>query len=358
MPSLRRPAPPLGWSLMAPFTMLALGVAPQVGTPDSSGLTAIERALVGHRCSAMRGEAASETDAYQECLNAQLLSLRTDFGRDLSRLSGTERRRIDSICSKIPSALQREAYVECLSDQLISLRNRRSRGNPDPSAGARLPPPSESAPSTSPAPPARPASAWPSGVWIGGAVVTLLVAASGVLLAMRARRAPRKCRVCGQDAPGLGELCQNCRHEAAEALRRAAAERADHQRAQEEEQRRQSEHEEEQRRQKARQEEEARLQQLEQARQAERARYEDEVRRRGEEAAQRPQTDVTVQEAFDPYAILGVPRDASKEDIRAAYQEVKLKYDVDLVSSLGAEVQEHFKAKAQAVERAYRQLTG
>ena len=353
MPSLRRPVPPLVWSLMAPFTMLALGTGLQIGTPDSSGPTAIERALVGHRCSAMRAAGAPETDAYQECLNAQLLALRTDFGRDLSRLAETERRGIDSICSKIPSALQREAYVGCISDQLVSLR---SRANPDPSAEATLPPSSVSAPSASPAAPALPAS-WPSGLWIGSALVTLFVAAGGALLAMRARRAPRKCRVCGQDAPDSGELCPSCRHEAAEALRRAATERADHQRAQEEEQRRQSEHEEAQRRQSAREEEEARLQQLEQARQAERARYEDEVRRRAEEAAQRHQTDVTVQEAFDPYAILGVPRDASQQDIRVAYQEAKSKYDADLVSGLGVEVQEHFKAKARAVERAYQQLT-
>jgi flagellar biosynthesis GTPase FlhF len=307
----------------------------------------------------MRPVGAPETDAYQECVNAQLLSLRTDFGRDLTRLSATERRRIDAICSKFSSATEREAYVECLNDQLVSLHNRRSRANPDVPAGAPLPPPSASTPSTSPAPLAR-ASSRRLGLWIGGALVTVVVAASGVFLALRARRAPRKCKVCGQDVSDSGELCPACRREAAEVLRRAAAERADQQRAQEEEQRRQKEDEEERRRHKARQAEEARLRELEQAREAERARDEEEVRRPEQEAAratEQHQTDLTVGEVFDPYAILGVPRDASKEAIRAAYEEAKSKYDSDLVSSLGADVQEYFKAKAQAVERAYQQLT-
>jgi preprotein translocase subunit Sec63 len=60
---------------------------------------------------------------------------------------------------------------------------------------------------------------------------------------------------------------------------------------------------------------------------------------------------------FDPYAVLGVPRDASEEDIRAAYQEARLKYDPDQVTHLSADVQEHFKAKAQAVDRAHKNLT-
>jgi preprotein translocase subunit Sec63 len=61
---------------------------------------------------------------------------------------------------------------------------------------------------------------------------------------------------------------------------------------------------------------------------------------------------------FDPYTVLGVSRDASQEDIHAAYQEARLKYDADQVDHLGLELQQHFKAKAQAVERAYQQLTG
>jgi seryl-tRNA synthetase len=184
-------------------------------------------------------------------------------------------------------------------------------------------------------------------------MLTVFVAAGGVLLAVKARRAPRKCRTCGRDLPESGDLCQKCRHEAAEAVRSAAAERAD-QRAQEEAQHRRGEQEEEQRQQKTRQEEEARLRQ-EEARV--RQREEDARQRQEEEARQRSQLAVVSPEVFDPYAILGVPQDANQEAILAAYQAAKLKYGPDQVAHLSAEVQEHFQAKAQAVDRAYQKLT-
>ena len=59
----------------------------------------------------------------------------------------------------------------------------------------------------------------------------------------------------------------------------------------------------------------------------------------------------------DPYEVLGVPRDASKDAIQSAYLEAKAKYDVDQVSHLGMDLQDHFRLKAQAVERAYQMLT-
>jgi preprotein translocase subunit Sec63 len=62
------------------------------------------------------------------------------------------------------------------------------------------------------------------------------------------------------------------------------------------------------------------------------------------------------EDVFDPYAVLDVPGDASKEAIHAAYLEAKAKYDPDHVSHLGMDLQEHFKLKAQAVERAYQML--
>jgi preprotein translocase subunit Sec63 len=52
-----------------------------------------------------------------------------------------------------------------------------------------------------------------------------------------------------------------------------------------------------------------------------------------------------------------VPRDASKEAIRAAYEEARLKFAPDLVADMSSTVQEHFKAKADAVERAYWSLS-
>jgi len=353
----REPGPLIVWTLMAPFTVMALGAGlqVQVGTPDPGGPTAIEQALMEHAC-ALSLTRASETVQHQQCLSAQLLSLRADFGRDLSRLSSPERRTLDSVCSKIRDAGGREAYLECLSAQLLALRNRRTRANPpSPDAAAASQSPVVSVPSPSPPAPAGQASSWSSRLWIGAALLTLIVVAGAVFLVAKARRPPRTCRVCGGDIPESGDLCQKCRHDAAEAVRFAAAERADQQRAQQEEQRRLSEQEEEQRRQKTRQEEEAPLRQQEEARQRE----EKDARQREEEnAASQPSPGATTsQEGFDPYAVLGVPPDASKEDILAAYQKARLKYDPDQVTHLSEEVQEHFKAKAQEVDRAHQKLS-
>jgi len=62
-------------------------------------------------------------------------------------------------------------------------------------------------------------------------------------------------------------------------------------------------------------------------------------------------------EAFDPYVVLGVARHATKEEIDAAYQTAKSKYDPEQLGYLSAELQEIFKGKAQAVDRAYQMLT-
>src|ERR1700682_5382596 len=163
----RVPLPLSVWSLMALFTVTALGAGLQGGTSDPDGATAIEQALIEHACSATPTAGAPETDAYQECLGAQLLSLRADLGRDLSRLSASERRTLDSVCSGVRAA-GREAYLECLSTRLASLRDRRRSAAPAPAQGTALAPSSVSAPSTSPAPPARKAASWSSGLWIGG----------------------------------------------------------------------------------------------------------------------------------------------------------------------------------------------
>jgi preprotein translocase subunit Sec63 len=42
---------------------------------------------------------------------------------------------------------------------------------------------------------------------------------------------------------------------------------------------------------------------------------------------------------------------------RASIDRTSVPYDPDQVAHLGAELREHFKAKAQAVEQAYHQLT-
>ena len=61
-------------------------------------------------------------------------------------------------------------------------------------------------------------------------------------------------------------------------------------------------------------------------------------------------------DGFDPYVVLGVSRDARKEDIRAAYRREMANYHPDKVAHLGTELQELAKRKAQAINRAYEEL--
>src|SRR3989442_3378573 len=121
--------------------VVTLGMALQLGTPDPGPPTALEQALIEHVCTAKRAGTPG-TDAYDACLSAQLLSLRTDFGRDLSRLSVSERRTIDSACTKVTAARGRDAYLACLNGQLASLRDRWRPAHPAPvdASPRRFPP--------------------------------------------------------------------------------------------------------------------------------------------------------------------------------------------------------------------------
>ncbi len=356
------PAAFVVWSVMAALPAMAQAPQPQPAQTDQSPATAIEQALMEHACTAtLPPPGTIDSEAHEACVRAQLASLRADFGRDLGKLSGSDRRSLDAVCGEVRVDRGREAYLDCLRTQLVALRNRRNRGRAVAPADATVPPLSPGgAPTDAPAAAAVQESQAPVspgrsyGLWIGVGLVTLVVAAGGVFLAMRARRAPLKCRVCGSAVPVAGELCQKCRHEAADALRRAAAERAEELKAQEEGRRRKIELEEEQRLQRARQEEEEQLrrQQQEEARERE-----NEARRKREEEALRRSQAADVEEEFNPYAVLEVSRDAGKDAIQAAYEQAKQNSDPALVSHLGMEVQEVFKAKALAVERAYQMLT-
>ena len=79
-----------------------------------------------HACRAVQRPAAAH-DAYERCLAARLVSLRADFGRDLSRLSASARGKIDAACSPAQASRGREAYIDCLSGQLASLSASRAR---------------------------------------------------------------------------------------------------------------------------------------------------------------------------------------------------------------------------------------
>jgi DnaJ-domain-containing protein 1 len=355
----RLAAPVAAWCLMAPFAALALAAGLQPEQPEAPAPSAIEQALIEHRCAASR--TALDT-SHQDCMAAQLLAIRADFGADLNKLSRSERRAIDAACSKTPAVQDRDAYVACLDAQLTTVRERwaRARPAPPPDTAAQTAPtadPSASAAAAAPLPgAAAPGSHLAAWMWVAGGLVVLLAGAGGVLAARKKSAAPPTCKVCGEPLSGAGDMCQKCRHDAAEEKRRAAGERADQERAQAEEQRLQAGQEAELRAQAAQQEADALRQEEERAREAQRERDEQDARLREEEALQRQQIGVPPQEETDPYAILGVAPGVSQEALLAAYEQAKSKYDPDLVSHLGDELQQHFKAKAQAVEQAYLRL--
>lgn len=59
---------------------------------------------------------------------------------------------------------------------------------------------------------------------------------------------------------------------------------------------------------------------------------------------------------FDPYEVLGVPRGATKEEIRSAYLTLVSKYHPDKVTHLGKEFQDIANERTQAIIRAYQML--
>ena len=334
--------------------------AQTVETAEQAPPTPIEQALMEHVCSVVPAGGPPESDRYLACLRTQLLSLRTDFGKDLSRLSVADRKAVDAACNDVRATSGRDAYLDCLGNQLTVLRSKRARSAP---AAASVQPatelPGNAVADTAPAAPAPRSSSSSSTLLMGGALIALLAGAGGFVF-LKTRRVSHKCRVCGAGVEASGDLCQACRHEAAEAVRRGVAERAEQQRAQEEEERRlkeQAEHEQRERLHKAQADEEARVRRQQEREQEEaRKREAEERRQREEEARERRLAGAVPDEEFDPYEVLDIPRDAGPNDVLAAYQVAKEKSDPSQVSHLSDEVQEHFRMKAKAVERAYRML--
>jgi len=67
-------------------------------------------------------------------------------------------------------------------------------------------------------------------------------------------------------------------------------------------------------------------------------------------------TDTTEAAAWDPYAVLGVARDASPEAISAAYREQMRRYHPDRVAHLGEELRALAHRKTLDIQRAYTEL--
>jgi preprotein translocase subunit Sec63 len=60
--------------------------------------------------------------------------------------------------------------------------------------------------------------------------------------------------------------------------------------------------------------------------------------------------------ALDPYEVLGVTRDATLDEIRAAYQTKVQQYHPDKVASMGPELRDVAERRTKEINAAYEQL--
>lgn len=183
----------------------------------------VEQAVIEYRCLGTK-TSRDATDPYHDCLAAQLQTLRSQFGADFVRLTPAARRTLDAVCSRIRSLEGRERYVACLSDRLASLQGAAPKSSQIPLAVAAPQSPSMQ-PESAVAMPSASSSVSLLSLVIG-AIIATVVAAGRALL--KRRRKSSTCHACGSTFQEAGDLCRACRHEAAEARRRAALER-DHQ---------------------------------------------------------------------------------------------------------------------------------
>jgi uncharacterized membrane protein YkvA (DUF1232 family) len=61
---------------------------------------------------------------------------------------------------------------------------------------------------------------------------------------------------------------------------------------------------------------------------------------------------------WDPYAVLGVSRDASREEVSAAYRRRMKEYHPDRVNDLGEDLRRVAHEKTLEIQRAYEELRG
>jgi len=305
----------------------------------------LEMALSERACD--RADAGAAAGGRSACVDAQLAALRTDFGANLGRLSPADRRKLDAACAGFSPTLARERYLDCVDGQLASIRERihRSQGR-----DAAAPPPVE-APAAVAVPTPQPPPTHSTGVILAFAAgVTLVVAGAGAFLLRKRVATQPVCRACGSPVADHGALCAACRHKAAESVRQQVAARAAEEAAAE-----------------------ARRREADQAAAAppvhEAVVADIAVAEAAPPSRDEPPPPATVpasppvqadgeEPAFDPHAVLGVTADATAAAIRAAYEAAKAKYDSANVAHLSAEVQQHYRDKGEAVERAFLMLTG
>ena len=335
----------------------ALALMVQTEPPTAPPTTALERALVERTCDVMISKQGPAAVDRSMCIDDQLVSLRGDFGVNLTKLSPADRGRLDRLCSPLEGAVTHEAYLDCVLGQLAPLHEKLHRAKAD-SAGTAVPAATDIAPSTAVAlPVAAPKSSHLLLYGVAGGSIVVLGAAAGLFVAMKKRKpVTHPCSSCGAPVEDAGAMCAACRHKIAEERRQAAADRA-------------AEAADAERRRKEAEEAavlaEARAQ--EQAKQAaideetRRREAEEEERRRREDDAKRSPiggaSASSEEDAMDPHAVLGVPKSADADTIRKAYEAAKTKYDPENVSHLSPEVQQHYREKGEAAERAFQMLT-
>jgi hypothetical protein len=247
------------------------------------------------------------------------------------------------------AAGDRDADLACLNRQLVRLKDERAAANAKVAGQAQ-----EELVESEPVAPGETVAAAerasPGTLWLILAIAGVASAGATAFVLMRGKRTSHTpCRGCGAVVEGSGDMCANCRHEAAEARRRAIAERAEEERLQVEKAKRDAElQEEEARREQARRDDTLRL-----AAEVEQRRREEQERRL---QSARNEATPDGEQQFDPYAVLGLAPGASAHAIRAAYDQARAKYDPSQYEHFGGELQAHFKAKADAVERAFQML--
>src|SRR5436190_24203005 len=139
--------------LIAPALSFVLAAALQ-GSAEIPIPTTIERGLVDRACK----DSVDQADVNEKCREEKLVSLRTDFGKDLGKVKADDRKKVDATCTPLlaDSALKgKEPYFECMLAQLTALKVRgRKTANaaaPD-AAGAPSDAPADNA--AAPGPPA------------------------------------------------------------------------------------------------------------------------------------------------------------------------------------------------------------
>ena len=199
--------------------------------------SAIEHALVEYLCRTVHGPTMIGTEVYQSCYTEQLTALREPFGANLSNLTRADRRSLDAWCGPMQSAGDRDAYLACLNRQLVRLKEQHDAKakQAEPEAQEEVPASEPAAPVetiAAAAPPPLPPQASSSRLWLALAIGGVASAGGTAFMLMRGKRGPKltPCRSCGAGVEGAGDMCANCRHEAAEARRRAIAERAEEER--------------------------------------------------------------------------------------------------------------------------------